>query len=88
MKDLYLFFSNLDSEPYRTIFSGIDRVWDPLKNLNSILQALTQNKTGTNLSDGVCLDKNEKGLFIQKWIKLDQDVYLKEQGIIIGSGTR
>ena len=88
MKDLSLFFSNLDREPYRTIFSGVDRVWDPLKNLSSILQTLTQNKTGTNLSDGVCLDKNEKGLFIQKWIKLDQAVYLKEQGIFIGSGTR
>ena len=88
MKDLSLFFSDLDRKPYRTIFSGVDRVWDPLKNLNSILQALTQNKTGTKLSDGVFLDKNEKGLFIQKWIKLDQAVYLKEQGIFIGSGTR
>ena len=67
MKDLSLFFSDLDREPYRTIFSGVDRVWDTLKNLNSILQALTQNKTGTKLSDGVFLDKNEKGLFIQKW---------------------
>ena len=84
MKDLSLFFSDLDREPYRTIFSGVDRVWDPLKNLSSILQALTQNKTDTNLSDGVYLDKNEKGLFMQKWIKLDQAVYLKEQNIFIG----
>ena len=88
MKDLSLFFSNLDREPYKTIFSRIDRVWDPLKNLNSILQALIQNKTGTNLSDGVCIDKNEKGLFIKKWIRLDKDAYLKEQDIFIGSGTR
>ena len=88
MKDLSLFFSDLNREPYKKIFSGGDRVWDPLKNLDSILQALFQNKIGANLSVGVCLDKNEKGLFIQKWIKLDQAVYLKEQDIFIGAGTR
>ena len=74
MKDLSLFFSDLNREPYKAIFSGIDRVWDPLKNINSILQSVLQNKTGVGL-DG-CLDKNEKGLFIQKWMKLNQAVYL------------
>ncbi len=88
MKDLSLFFSDLDREPYRTIFAGVDRVWDPLKNLDSILQSLLQNKTGTDLTEGACLDKNEKGLFIQKWIKLDKAIYLKELDIFIGSGTR
>lgn len=87
MKDLSLFFSALDQEPYKTLFSGVDRVWDPLKNLDSILQELLKNKTGADLSEGICLDKNEKGIFIQKWIRLDQPVYLKEQGIFIGSGT-
>jgi len=90
MKDLTPFFSDLDQEPYKTIFAGVDRVWDPLKNLDSILQSLMQNYSGSHATEleGVCVDKNEKGLFIQKWIKLDQCIYLKELQIFIGSGTR
>ena len=43
MKDLSLFFSDLDNEPYKIIFAEADRVWDPLKNLDYILQSLIQN---------------------------------------------
>ena len=80
MKDLALFFSNLHREPYKAIFSGADRVWDPLKKLDLVLKSVLQNKTGVSL-DG-CLDKNEKGLFIQKWMKLDEAVYLKDLEIL------
>lgn len=86
MKDLSLFFSDLDREPCKSLFFGSDYVWDPLKNLDSLLKSILQNKTGVSL-DG-CLDKNEKGLFVQKWMKLDQAVYLKELEIFIGAGTR
>ncbi|MBT5471614.1 MAG: glucose-1-phosphate thymidylyltransferase [Nitrospina sp.] len=88
MKDFSLFFSDLNSEPYKTLFSGADRVWDPLKSLNSLLHSLLQDKTGTHFSEGVCVDSNEKGLFIQKWMKLDQAVHLKELDIFIDVGTR
>ena len=49
-----------------------------------------QSKTDSYSTEleGVCFDKSEKGLFVQKWIKLDQAVYLKELQIFIGSGTR
>lgn len=90
MQDLSLFFSDLDREPYKTLFAGVDRVWGPVKNLDSILQSLMQSKTDSYSTEleGVFFDKSEKGLFVQKWIKLDQAVYLKELGIFIGSGTR
>ena len=90
MQDLSLFFSDIDREPYKSLFFGVDRVWDPLKNLDSILQSLMQSKTDSYSTEleGVCFDKSEKGLFVQKWIKLDQAVYLKELQIFIGSGTR
>jgi NDP-sugar pyrophosphorylase family protein len=90
MQDLSLFFSDIDREPYKKLFFGVDRVWDPLKNLDSILQSLMQSKTNSYSTEleGVCFDKSEKGLFVQKWIKLDQAVYLKELQIFIGSGTR
>ena len=90
MQDLSLFFSDIDREPYKTLFFGVDLVWDPLKNLDSILQSLMQSKTDSYSTEleGVCFDKSEKGLFVQKWIKLDQAVYLKELQIFIGSGTR
>ena len=61
MKDFSLFFSDLNREPYKGIFSGMDRVWDPLKNLGSILQSVLKNKTGVSLEG--CQDKNGKGLF-------------------------
>jgi len=86
MKDLSLFFSDLNPLPYKALFSGLERVWDPLKNLDSILKSVLENKTGVNL-DG-CLDKNEKGLFIQKWMKLNEAVCLKDLEIFIGAGTR
>jgi NDP-sugar pyrophosphorylase family protein len=90
MKDLSLFFSDLDQEPYKTLFSGVDQVWDPLKNLDLILQSLMQSKTDPYRTEleGACFDKSEKGLFVQKWIKLDRTVYFKELGVFIGSGTR
>ena len=90
MQDLSLFFSDIDREPYKRVFFGVDRVWDPLKNLDSILQSLMKSKTDSYSTEleGVCFDKSEKGLFVQKWIKLDQAVYLKELLIFIGSGTR
>ncbi|MBC8284167.1 MAG: glucose-1-phosphate thymidylyltransferase [Nitrospinae bacterium] len=92
MKDLSLFFSDLDSEPYKTIFSEADRVWDPLKNLDTLLQSLVENvfSKGSYSSEleGICLDKTENGIFIQQWITLDQAVYLKDQNIFIGKGTR
>ena len=89
MQDLSLFFSDIDREPYKTLFFGVDLVWDPLKNLDSILQSLMQSKADSYSTqlEGVCFDKSEKGLFVQKWIKLDQAVYLKELQIFIGSGT-
>ena len=92
MKDLSLFFSDLDNEPYKIIFSDIDRVWDPLKNLDYILQSLFQ-KIFSKVSyssklEGVCFDQTGKGIFGQKWIELDQAVYLKDQRIFIGKGTR
>ena len=86
MKDLSLFFSDLNLLPYKNLFSDVERVWDPLKKLDSILKSVLQNKTGVNL-DG-CLDENEKGLFIQKWMKLDEAVCLKDLEIFIGTGTR
>ena len=43
MKDLSLFFSDLDNETYKVIFAEADRVWDPLKNLDHILQSLIQS---------------------------------------------
>ena len=86
MKDLALFFSNLHREPYKTIFFSADRVWDPLKKLDLVLKSVLKNKTGVTL-DG-CLDENEKGLFIQKWMKLDKAVYLTDLEIFIGAGTR
>ena len=43
MKDLSLFFSELDNEPYRMIFAEAERIWDPLKNIDYILQSLIQN---------------------------------------------
>ena len=86
MKDLSLFFSDLDREPCKSLFFGSDYVWDPLKNLDSLLKSILQNKTGVSL-DG-CLDKNEKGLFVQKWMKLDEAVCLKDLEIFIGAGTR
>ena len=90
MQDLSLFFSDIDREPYKRLFFAVDRVWDPLKNLDSILQSLMQSKTDSYSTEleGVCFDKSEKGLLVQKWIKLDQAVYLKELQIFIGSGTR
>ena len=90
MQDLSLFFSDINREPYKSLFFGVDRVWDPLKNLDSILQSLMQSKTDSYSTEleGVCFDKSEKGLFVQKWIKLDQAVYLKELQIFISSGTR
>ncbi len=91
MKDLSLFFSNLDNESYKMIFSGIDQVWDPLKKLDAILQSLmlniySQDSYSSNLK-GSYLDKAENSIFTQQWIKLDQALYLKEQGIFIGKGT-
>ena len=90
MQDLSLFFADIDREPYKRLFFAVDRVWDPLKNLDSILQSLMQSKTDSYSTEleGVCFDKSEKGLLVQKWIKLDQAVYLKELQIFIGSGTR
>lgn len=92
MKDLSLFFSDLDNEPYKMIFAEADRVWDPLKNLDHILQSLIQNIFSkisyvTKL-EGVCFDQAGKGIFVKQWIKLDQAVYLIDQDIFIGKGTR
>ena len=86
MKDLSLFFSHLNLLPYKALFFDVEQVWDPLKNLDSILKSVLKNKKGVNF-DG-CLDINEKGLFIQKWMKLDEAVYLKDLEIFIGAGTR
>jgi NDP-sugar pyrophosphorylase family protein len=90
MQDLSLFFSDLDQEPYKTLFSRGEQILDPLKNLDSILQSLMQSKTDSYPAEleGACFDKSEKGLFVRKWITLDRAVYLKELGIFIGSGTR
>jgi len=92
MKDLSLFFSDLDNEPYKIIFAEADRVWDPLKNLDYILRLLIQNifSKGSYSSklEGISFDQTEKGIFVQQWIKLDQAVYLKDQDIFIGKGTR
>ena len=92
MKDLSLFFSDLDNEPYKTIFAEAERVWDPLKNLDYILQSLIQNifSKGSCASklEGVCFDRNGEGIFVQQWMKLDQAVYLKNQDIFIGKGAR
>ncbi|MFT4577196.1 MAG: acetyltransferase-like isoleucine patch superfamily enzyme [Nitrospinales bacterium] len=90
MQDLSLFFSDLDREPYKALFSGVDQVWGPLRHLDSVLQSLMKSKTGSYSTEleGACFDKSEKGLFVQKWIKLDSAVYLKELEIFIGSGTR
>ena len=90
MQDLSLFFSDLDREPYKTLFSGVDQVWGPLRNLDSILQSLMKSKTESYSIEleGASFDKSEKGLFVQKWITLDRAVYLKELEIFIGSGTR
>ncbi len=92
MKDLTVFFSDIDREPYKEIFSEVDRVWDPLKNLGTILQFLIQKKVseGLHLSEleGISCDTNEKGLFVQKWIQLAEPVYLKELDIFIGQGTK
>ena len=92
MKDLSLFFSDLDNEPYKLIFAEADRVWDPLKNLDHILQSLIQNIFSkisyvTKL-EGVCFDQAGKGIFVKQWIKLDQAVFLIDQDIFIGKGTR
>ena len=90
MKDLSLFFSDLDNEPYKMIFAEAERVWDPLKNLDYILQSLIQNifSKGSCASklEGICFDPNGKGIFVQQWKKLDQAVYLKNQDIFIGCG--
>ena len=90
MKDLSLFFSDLDQEPYKTLFCGVDQVWGPLKNLDSKLQLLIQSKTDSCSTEleGVCLEKSEKGFFVQEWIKLDRAVCLKELEIFIDSDTR
>jgi len=90
MKDLSLFFSDLNQEPYKTLFSGVDQVWEPLKDLDSKLQSLMQSKTDSCSTEleGVCLEKSEKGFFVQEWIKLDRAVCLKELRIFIDSGTR
>ena len=92
MKDLSLFFSELDNEPYRMIFAEAERIWDPLKNIDYILQSLIQNifikGSFSSKLEGVCLDQTGKGIFVQKWVKLDQAVYLKNQDIFIGKGTR
>jgi len=91
MKDLSLFFSNLDNEPYKIIFSGIDQVWEPLKKLDTILQSLIQYKFNQNpcasTLKGVLFDRSENSILGQEWIKLDQSVYLKEQDVFIGKGT-
>ena len=75
MQDLSLFFSGIDREPYKTLFSGADQVWGPLKNLDSILQSLMQSKTDSYSTEleGVCFDKSENGLFkilIPEWLKI------------------
>ncbi|MEK9627399.1 MAG: hypothetical protein VW455_00105 [Nitrospinota bacterium] len=88
MRDFSQFFSDLNREPYQTLFSGGERVWDPLKDLSSRLKSLLENKSGANLGEGVCLDPKEKGVFVQQWMTLDQPVYLKDFEIFIGSGTR
>ena len=91
MKDLSLFFSNLDNDSYKIIFSGIDQVWDPLKKLETILQSLIQYKFNNNPYSsnlkGVHFDQAGNGFWGKEWIKLDQSVYLKEQGIFLGKGT-
>lgn len=90
MQDLSLFFSGMDREPYKTLFSGGGPIWEPLKNLDSILRSLIQSKTDSYSTEleGACFEKSEKGLFVQKWITLDRAVYLKELEIFIDSGTR
>ena len=74
MKDLSLFFSDLDNEPYKIIFAEADRVWDPLKNLDYILRLLIQNifSKGSYSSklEGISFDQTEKGIFVQQWIGL------------------
>lgn len=92
MKGLSLFFSDLSIEPCKEIFSGADRVWDPLKNLDALLQSLAQAFSGggpcSSEMEGVCVDRPEKGIFIQQWATLGQAVYLKDLDIFIGKGTR
>ncbi|GIS85077.1 MAG: hypothetical protein CM1200mP16_13770 [Nitrospina sp.] len=38
--------------------------------------------------EGVCFDQAGKGIFVKQWIKLGQAVYLIDQDIFIGKGTR
>ncbi len=98
MKDLNLFFSNLN-EPYREIFAGCERVWDPLKKLGSILETLLNQKakSGSFVShlqgvkttlDSSSYHRGGKGLYVEDWIDLAEPVYLKELDIFIGKGTQ
>ena len=98
MKDLDLFFSELN-EPFLELFSGSERVWDPIKTLDSKLEQMIQKKIHynshlsnlagikTSLDSPNC-HRSEKGLFVQEWIDIPESIYLKELNIFIGKGTK
>jgi UDP-N-acetylglucosamine diphosphorylase / glucose-1-phosphate thymidylyltransferase / UDP-N-acetylgalactosamine diphosphorylase / glucosamine-1-phosphate N-acetyltransferase / galactosamine-1-phosphate N-acetyltransferase len=98
VKDFNLFFSDL-SESYLKVFANCERVWDPLKTLDSLLEKLLcqkardssyvshlQNiKTTLNSTN---YHSGEKGFYVEEWIDLTEPVYLKNLGIFMGKGTQ
>ena len=96
MKDFNLFFSDL-SEP--EVFADCERVWEPLKTLESRLQQLILKKAGngphTSHLQGAqttlgspYYHRGGKGVYVQDWIDLAEPVYLQELDIFIGRGTQ
>jgi NDP-sugar pyrophosphorylase family protein len=93
------FFTHLNSFAHKDLFTDIEWVWQPLKNLDKSIQSILTARSsqvesvdaleGTRVSDTADWKnaKIGKSLFVDQWVEIKNDVLIKPLGILLGKGT-
>lgn len=98
MRDLSLFFDHLDEFEHKSIFDGIESVWEPLTRLEDtvqdILEALPGNVKRVHEMAGLHVIPHREltrfpqpGFLVEKWIEIQEPTYIESAGIFLGAGT-
>ena len=97
--DLASFFENLTEFEHSDLFNDIQNIWDPLINLRDTiinrLSSLTLENSFVGKLEGLSRQNfvarkgqyQEDCLLINKWLEIQDPVYLKDQKIFFGEGT-
>ncbi|MCH8157085.1 MAG: hypothetical protein IID18_04930, partial [Nitrospinae bacterium] len=85
-----IFFPHVGEFAQGDIFDGVEQVWDPLKDLETLVRAaLSRADAGDPLESvqGLKVDTEEPGILVERWIKLERPIVSEAMGVWIGAGT-